>query len=281
MSAWYCDGESINALSIDDRAIQYGDGLFETIAIRGGEPRLWQLHVERLHHGCERLAIAVPTEESLRAHVQQAIQESGIDSDYALAKIIVTAGSGPRGYKRTDSGQSRVLIAVYDLQQPGHAAYRDGVEVVRCATTLAAQPALAGIKTLNRLEQILARNEWQDPDVFDGLMCDSAERLICGTMSNVFVVRDQSISTPDLGRCGVAGVMRRHVLDTLLGAGKSAPEEDIHWDDAMAANEVFLTNSQFGVMPVRQCGEQHWSVGPITRELMKRVAHSGIEECAS
>jgi len=97
----------------------------------------------------------------------------------------------------------------------------------------------------------------------------------------VFVVRDQSISTPDLGRCGVAGVMRRHVLDTLLGAGKSVPEEDIHWDDAMAANEVFLTNSQFGLMPVRQCGEQHWSVGPITRELMKRVAHSGIEECAS
>lgn len=73
--------------------------------------------------------------------------------------------------------------------------------------------------------QILARNEWQDPDVFDGLMCDSAERLICGTMSNVFVVRDQSISTPDLGRCGVAGVMRRHVLDTLQGAGKSVPEE--------------------------------------------------------
>ena len=281
MSAWYCDGESINALSIDDRAIQYGDGLFETIAIRGGEPRLWQLHVERLHHGCERLAIAVPTEESLRANVQQAIQESGIDSDYALAKIIVTAGSGPRGYKRTDSGQSRVLIAVYDVQQPGQAAYRDGVEVVRCATTLAAQPALAGIKTLNRLEQILARNEWQDPDVFDGLMCDSAERLICGTMSNVFVVRDQSISTPDLGRCGVAGVMRRHVLDTLQGAGKSVPEEDIHWDDAMSANEVFLTNSQFGVMPVRQCGERHWSVGPITRELMKRVANSGIEECAS
>ena len=281
MSAWYCDGESINALSIDDRAIQYGDGLFETIAIRGGEPRLWQLHVERLRHGCERLAIAMPTEESLRTGVQQAIQESGIDSDYALAKIIVTAGSGPRGYKRTGSSQSRVLTAVHNVQRPAQAGYRDGVEVVRCATTLAGQPALAGIKTLNRLEQVLARNEWQDPDVFDGLMCDSAGRLICGTMSNVFVVRDQSISTPDLGRCGVAGVMRRHVLDTLQGAGKSVPEEDIHWDDAMSANEVFLTNSQFGVMPVRQCGERFWSVGPITRELMMRVANSGIEECAS
>lgn len=281
MTTWFYDGEPIDALSIDDRAIHYGDGLFETIAIRSGEPRLWQLHIERLRHGCERLAIAMPAEKSLRADLHRAIHESGIDADYALAKIIVTAGSGPRGYKRAKSGQSRVLTAIYDLQRPSQASYREGVVVVKCATSLGGQAALAGIKTLNRLEQVLARNEWQDPDVFDGLMCDTAGRLICGTMSNVFVVHDQSISTPDLGRCGVAGVMRRHVLDTLQSDGMSVREEDMQWQDAMSADEVFLTNSQFGVMPVRQCGERQWSVGPVTRALMKRIANSGIAECAS
>ena len=281
MNTWYCDGEPSESLSIDDRAIQYGDGLFETIAIRAGEPRLWPLHLERLRHGCERLGIAMPAEAVLRANLQQAVHESGIDSDYALAKIIVTAGSGPRGYQRTDAGKSRVLTAAYAVQRPAPAGYREGVVVVRCATTLAEQAALAGIKTLNRLEQVLARNEWQDSEIFDGLMCDTAERLICGTMSNVFVVHDHSIITPALGRCGVAGVMRRHILDTLQADAMTAHEDDIHWDDAMSADEMFLSNSQFGVLPVRQCGKRRWAVGPVTRELMKRVAKSGIEECAS
>ena len=280
MSTWYCDGNSIDALPIDDRAIHYGDGLFETIAIRAGSPRLWHLHIDRLRYGCERLAIAMPPEENLHTGLQQAINESGIDSGYALAKIIITAGSGRRGYRRPDSGQGRVLTAVYSAQRLAPAGYRKGVATVRCATALAEQPALAGIKTLNRLEQVVARNEWHDPDVHEGLMCDTAGRLICGTMSNVFVVHDQSIITPILDRCGVAGVMRRHVIDTLHADGINANEDDIHWDDAMLVDEVFLTNSQYGVLPVRQCGEQRWAVGPVTRELMKRVAKSGIEECA-
>ena len=280
MTTWYCDGKSIDVLPIDDRAIHYGDGLFESIAIRAGSPRLWHLHIERLRYGCERLAIAMPSEEKLHTALQQAINESGIDSGYALAKIIITAGSGRRGYRRPDSGQGRVLTAVYNAQRLAPAGYREGVATVRCATELAEQPALAGIKTLNRLEQVLASNEWHDPDVFEGLMCDTAGRLICGTMSNVFVVHDQSIITPDLGRCGVAGVMRRHVINTLHSAGMPAHEDVVQWDAAMSADEIFLTNSQFGMLPIRQCGKHRWPVGSTTRELMELIAKTGIEECA-
>ena len=256
MSDWYCDGESINAIPIDDRAIHYGDGLFETIAIRAGEPRLWSLHANRLRNGCKRLGIDPPAGESLYDGIMAALQETYVDPAFALAKLIVTAGSGPRGYKRPEPCPGRVLTSVSAAQRWPRKNYQEGVATLRCKTTLAAQPALAGIKTLNRLEQVLARSEWQDIDVFEGLMCDAGGHLICGTMSNVFVVHGESVSTAALDRCGVAGVMRQHVLDTFRAAGGVITENNINWDDAMSADEIFMTNSQFGVMPIQRCGAQ-------------------------
>ena len=281
MSDWYCDGIRIDGIPVDDRAVHYGDGLFETIAIRAGEPRLWSLHIDRLNSACKRLGIDPPAEKSLYDGIAKALQETYIDPGYALAKIIVTAGSGPRGYKRPETASGRVLTSVMIPQRYPRENYQDGVATVRCETTLAAQPALAGLKTLNRLEQVLARNEWQDNDVFEGLMCDADGHLICGTMSNVFVVRDQSVSTPALDRCGVEGVMRRHVLGTFRSDGGVITETNIDWDEAMSADELFLTNSQFGIMPIRQCGAQHWQVGPVTVKIMKLIEQSGIEESGS
>ncbi len=278
MSDWYCDGVRIDAIPIDDRAVHYGDGLFETIAIRAGEPRLWSLHIKRLDSACKRLGIDPPAENSLYDGIIAALQETYLDPAYALAKLIVTAGSGPRGYKRPEPCPGRVLTSVMAAQRCPRENYEYGVATVRCDTTLAAQPALAGIKTLNRLEQVLARNEWQDSDVFEGLMCDADGHLICGTMSNVFVVHDQSVSTAALDRCGVEGVMRRHVLDTFRSDGGVITETNIDWDDAMSADEIFLTNSQFGVMPIQRCGAQHWPVGPVTGKVMKLIEQNGIEE---
>ena len=281
MIHWFCDGEPIDSIPIDDRAIHYGDGLFETIAIRKGEPRLWQLHVKRLRHGCERLGIDLCAEEILYEGITAALHEASVDPSYALAKLIVTAGSSSRGYKRPEQNRSRVLTGVTTAQsQPGK-NYQQGVETIRCNTTLAAQPELAGIKTLNRLDQVLGRNEWKDLDVFEGLMCDADGHLICGTMSNVFVIHGQSVSTAILDRCGVAGVMRQHVLDLFHANGRDIAERNIAWEDALSADEIFLTNSQFGVMPIQKCGTQHWQAGRVTREVMKLVAINGIEECGT
>ena len=281
MSHWYCDGVSIDSIPIDDRAFHYGDGLFETIAIRDGEPRLWSLHLNRLREGCHRLGIGLPDEEVLYDGIIAALHDASVDPFYALAKLIITAGSAPRGYARPERLRSRVLTGVFIAQPQPQENYRSGVETIRCRTTIAAQPALAGIKTLGRLEQVLARNEWQNSNVFEGLMCDADGLLICGTMSNVFVVHDQSISTPVLDQSGVAGVMRQHVLNTLRADGGGIIEKNISWDDARSADEVFLTNSQFGVMPMRQCGERQWHVGPVTGHVMNLVAQNGIEECGS
>jgi 4-amino-4-deoxychorismate lyase len=281
MSSWYQKGQPCSTVSIDDRALHYGDGLFETIAIRKGEPRLWSLHVDRLQAGCARLGIAVTADSELRQELAQALTATNLDTRYALAKIIVSAGSAERGYRRPDKARAELFTGIFESKPPDAANVRDGVATLRCETMVAAQPALAGIKTLNRLEQVLARNEWQDPTIFEGLMCGTDGQLICGTMSNVFLVHDKTVSTPILDRCGVAGVMRRHVTAVLSANGMRVRECELAWDKLISADEVFLSNSQFGVVPVRSCDAQEWSVGPLTRKVMALLAASGVEECAA
>ncbi len=281
MSTWFQNGQAVDATPLDSRALQYGDGLFETIAIRDSKPRLWTLHVERLLSGCGRLGIKAPDADVLIEQLAHALQSSTVDTQYALAKIIVSAGSGHRGYRRSEDGSSDSLIGIFEAAPPHADFLRHGVVTRLCETIIAVQPALAGIKSLNRLEQVLARKEWQDPDVFEGLMCDTDGQLICGTMSNVFVIHGGSVSTPALDRCGVAGVMRRHVIDTLSGNGLAVAVCDISWDQFLSADEVFLSNSQFGVLPVRTCDEQQWQVGTLSTNILSLMAQAGIEECAA
>ena len=280
MTEWFVRGKLTDSVPADDRGFQYGDGLFETLAIRGGQPRFWDLHYDRLHIGCERLGLPVPAERSLSSDLQRAVVASDIDIENATAKIIVTAGSGPRGYRRPDELRSVIRIGLYDSVLPVADAFREGVTVRLCQTRLAIQPQLAGIKSLNRLEQVLARREWRDPSIMEGLMLDTDDRLICGTMSNVFICSKDSIATPALSRCGVSGVMRRHIIASLARNGLHCDVRDIELDELYAADEIFLTNSQFGVLPVRRVGDEDSIVGAMTRNVMHIAAAAGVAECA-
>ena len=280
MSEWYAAGERVGMLPIDDRAIHYGDGLFETIAIRQGKPRFWELHLERLLTGCARLGIPLPDPSALQEELATALAESDIDTAFATAKILVTAGSGPRGYLRAPDPATRVLVGVFAAEPGDGTWYSDGVRARVCQTRLGPQPQLAGMKTLNRLEQILARAEWSDPTIREGLMLDTDDRLICGTMSNVFVVVDQSLVTPAITRCGVSGVMRRHLLAELQRRDVNCEVRDIDLAEALAAAEIFITNSQLGILPLKQLDARRFAVGDVTREAMRIAAASGVAECA-
>jgi 4-amino-4-deoxychorismate lyase len=111
-------------------------------------------------------------------------------------------------------------------------------------------------------------------------MLDTEDRLICGTMSNVFICRENSIATPAVTRCGVLGVMRQQVLSILDEAGQACEIRDIKVDELRSASEVFLTNSQFGVLPVRQLDSTNFPVGEVSRDIMDRIARNGVTECA-
>ena len=171
-----------------------------------------------------------------------------------------------------------VRIGVYAATPRPAAAYEHGIHARLCNTRLAIQPQLAGIKSLNRLEQVLARAEWDDAEISEGLTLDTDGRLICGTMSNVFVSINDKLLTPALTRCGVAGVMRRHVLTELEKQGSAVDVRDISLRDMAGIEEMFLTNSQFGVLPVARLDDRELAVGDATARVMKLVAGSGIRE---
>ena len=141
------------------------------------------------------------------------------------------------------------------------------------------QPQLAGIKSLNRLEQVLGRNEIDEHVVQEGLMLDIEGRLICGTMSNVFLLIDNAFVTPAITRCGVSGIMRRKLLETLNAIGVGFDVRDVDADELSDSQGVLLSNSQFGALPVRKCAETEWQIADEVREVIAAVHDAGVAEC--
>ncbi len=258
-----------------DRGLAYGDGVFETVAIRSGRPRLLEYHLERLELGCERLGFAAPVRDCLSAE----LCELAGTFQHAVGKIIVTRGVGPRGYRPPECPEPTRIVGVEATVPKSGAAVWKGVRLRSCDTRLASNPLLAGIKTLNRLEQVLARAEWSDPDIAEGLMCNTSGHVICGTMSNVFAVIGKCLVTPELNECGVRGVMRRFVLETARELGIETVQTVLSVESLRQAGELFLSNSQFGIWPVTEWEGQNFAPGTLTRRLMAALAERGIEEC--
>ena len=279
MSDWYEIDKPASTIELDDRGLQYGDGLFETIAIRRGEPRLWDYHYERLARGCRALALVTPAVKVLRARLDAALANSDCDPLFCIAKIILTAGVSQRGYGRNLPSEPRIFVGVFPAAPVKRSSYVQGVATILCETRLATRSPLAGLKTLNRLEQVLARSECLPTGAFEGLTLDADGRLVCGTMSNVFIVKDNVVRTPSLERCGVDGTMRRHLLTLLKSTELSCEVCDIAASDLGEVDEVFLTNSQMGAIPVNRCGDHAWPVGPVTKRVLDLLANNGILEC--
>jgi len=251
-----------------DRGLQYGDGLFETILILDGQPCLWHRHWRRLTHGCKRLGIPLLAEPLLRQEVEQLAR----GRTHAILKLIVTRGEGPRGYRPPDNQQPSRILSVSDWQAPPEELYRDGARLIVCNTRLGLQPALAGIKHLNRLEQVLARAEWSDPSVHDGLMLDQEDRVIETVNANILWRSGRRWHTPSLQRCGVAGVVRDLLLDLAGGAGEDIAVADYALEDLLTADAVYQTNSLIGIVPIVRIGDRVWDSSSWSHPLVSLLA---------
>jgi 4-amino-4-deoxychorismate lyase len=148
----------------------------------------------------------------------------------------------------------------------------DGVKVRTLSARLGENPLLAGLKHCNRLEQVVARAEWADSDISEGILFSSSGNLVSGTMSNVFIVQDSRLLTPRVDLCGVAGVMRRVVMSEAQRAGIPTREYVLRADDLRRADEVFLTNARIGIWPVRSLDGRVLTPGPLTRRLQTLMA---------
>ncbi|AYC33401.1 aminodeoxychorismate lyase [Pseudomonas cavernae] len=261
MLVWV-DGSPAAALSVKDRGLAYGDGLFETIAVKNGQPRLFARHLERLAEGCARLGLACDP-----GLVRSELLRFCVALGDGVAKLILTRGDGLRGYAPPVAAQPRRILQASPWPDYPAAYAEQGVRLFPCQTRLAEQPLLAGLKHLNRLEQVLARAEWHDAEHAEGLMLDTSERVIEGVYSNLFVVKDGVLLTPELARCGVAGVMRAELLAQAQLRGIVTVVRDIGYAELPGADELFLCNSLYGIWPVRALQDHDWPVGPVTRKL--------------
>lgn len=260
------NGAATDRVAIVDRGLQYGDGVFETIAVVRGTPLLWERHVERLLRGAGRLSIAAPDAALLTGEAGRLCQ----GAERAILKIALTRGAGGRGYAMPAPAAANRVLSLWGQAAVDNTRAQSGVDVRLCRMRLARNPALAGLKHLNRLEQVLARAEWSD-DYAEGLMQDLEGDVIEGTMSNLFLVTNGALLTPDLSQCGVEGVMRGAVLERAAALGISQRVGRVQLRDVQRAQELFVTNSLIGIWPVRRFEHREYRIGAVTRALQQAV----------
>lgn len=262
------DGREGGGIDPLDRGLHYGDGLFETIAVLGGRPRLIEWHLERLCEGTRRLGFPAPDVGLLRREIGAA--GSG---PRCVVKLILTRGSGERGYRPPRPAVPRRLVAAWDWPGPT-AAQAEGARVGWCRTSLGRNPALAGLKHLNRLEQVMARAEWDDGVMDEGLMSDDRGRVISATQANLFARIDGRWSTPLVDECGVAGVMRRAFCAWQEERGTPVAVRALTRADVESASAMLLTSALAGAWPVRELAGRPLAADPEAREFNAWLARA-------
>lgn len=265
------NGKITDRINAKDRGLQYGDGLFETIAYRNQQLEFLDLHLARLRLGCERLHMPTHFFESLSNELTVVIDS--LESD-AVVKIIITRGEGGRGYNQPEFVIPTRILSTHPM--PNYPiSNQHGVSIIQCKQMISQNPTLAGLKHLNRLEQVLARSEWNDSHISEGLMTDLHGHLIEGTMSNLFIVKSGVIITPDLSLAGIKGIIRQQVISLATQHSFELVKTSIRYNDLINADEAFLTNSIMGIWPITTIDRQFsLPYGDITKQLQGALKRS-------
>jgi len=265
---YFLNGEQEGAVSAKDRGLAYGHGLFETIRLADGSMPLLHYHLSRLVSGAGRLGLVID-QPLLQQYIDQLLLAS---PDNGIIKIIVTAGSEGRGYSCGPSVNPSYILQWFPFIDRSSSYRQQGIPLKYCQHRLPHSPVLAGVKHLNRLDQVMARAEWED-DFPEGLMLDQQGYVIEGVSSNLFMFQNGLWLTPHLNQCGVAGVMRQYLMDELLPRSFfQVKEENISIDQLILADEVFICNSIMGIWPVLSLeGKGNWSLGKNTLQIQKNL----------
>jgi 4-amino-4-deoxychorismate lyase len=261
------NGKETDQISFLDRGLQYGDGLFETIAVEEGELLCWDDHFYRLQQGCERLNILSPDQNILKAETSQLVDSV----DCGIIKIIVTRGQGHRGYSTAGTTEPTRIVSLFPWPEYSNENSTSGINVRVCDYRYAQNPVLAGIKHLNRLEQILARSEWDDDSIAEGIVLDQMNNVIEGTMSNLFYVTNKSLNTPDLSYSGVEGIIRNKIIEIAPSIDIDINIKKTSLEELKNADEIFMCNSIIGLWPVKAINEIAYEQGEIAVKIKQAL----------
>ncbi|KAA1193149.1 aminodeoxychorismate lyase [Pseudohalioglobus sediminis] len=261
----WVDGKLAAALPLPDRGLDFGDGVFETVLLWHGKPQFLTYHLARLETGLQKLSF--PECRATAAEHLHMAASAFTDTPWAVMRLAVTRGSGPRGYAAPDQAVPRTIISAAPLQQDRKQA-PSPIALAYAGITWASQPALAGIKHLNRLEQVLAANEARAAQVDDVVVLDGGGHVCSLSSANLFLVEEGRLVTPAITTTGIAGTRRRLVIEQLAPAlGLTVVEETVAVSRLEQAAELFCCNSIRGLQPVARLGDTAWSEFPIALAL--------------
>lgn len=250
------------------RGLHYGDGVFRTCLIYASHTVDIEMQIDKITDDARRLGLAPPPAALLSAEAGTLAAQCR----HGVLRIVLARGGAERGYRARATSCDRLLCR-YPLATHPAACWERGISAARADFRLAAQPALAGVKHLNRLEQVLASRAW--PEGFDELIvADASGQPVSGTRSNLFWVHQGVLRTPALDQCGVAGLMRDKVLACAGALGLPVRVGAGSWAELESADEAFVTNSIIGIWPLARLEGRRWRApGLATRRLAGQLRH--------
>ncbi|MCG9711663.1 aminodeoxychorismate lyase [Shewanella insulae] len=266
--AIWVNGQQEDSVSAFDRGLAYGDGLFATMRCRGTEVLFLESHLLRLAQGANRLGLPLP-EAALTEQIAKACEQGAkqFSQDYCL-KVLISRGTGGRGYMPPQTPAPTCVLSLHEI--PAHYLQwqAGGIKLQVSQVTLGQQPLLAGMKHLNRLEQVLIRTHQLDVGFDDWLVCDTAGNIIEASMANLFFIKGGTIVTPSLEQAGVAGVMREQLLLWFVLAGFNLEVRRVSLEELAHFDHVLACNSLFGAVAVNGIAEHSFGHSPLIKQLL-------------
>lgn len=266
------NGQADTQASALDRGLLYGQSVFETIAVSNSKACLLDLHLKRLVLGANTLNIPICIDQ-VTADIDKALAK--LDASRAVLRVAISMGEGGRGYLDPVEATPTRIVSIHSYPDHDSANWLEGIKLGVADVRISHQPALAGIKHGNRLEQIIARSQWQ-ADWQEALLLDQNDCVVEATQSNVFIVKDDTVFTSKLDFAGVAGVAREYIISQLDNLGMRFESVSLSVNQIEAADEVFLSNSVIGLWPVKQFKNKIYSSFKTSHKLLKLMIKNEV-----
>ncbi|WP_076409510.1 aminodeoxychorismate lyase [Shewanella sp. UCD-KL12] len=255
MTQVWINGEIDNQLDPFDRGLSYGDGLFATMRVADGCPLFLSQHLKRLSQGAKRLGFHWEPQPSLIEQIMQVAKPHA----QACLKLLITRGAGGRGYAPPSAVTVTEVLSVHAIPLHYSSWQQQGIALKTSPVLLSSQPRLAGVKHLNRLEQVLIKSQHLDGDYDDWLVLDANSRVIESSMANIFCVKGNQVVTPAISHSGVSGVMREQVIYELIELGLDINVGDLAYKQLATFDQIFITNSLLGVVDINRIDDISFS----------------------